>query len=246
MSQHKVIVNGALGKMGRLAVSTIQQQGHFELVASLGRQDNLAEAIAQTKANIVLDLTNASAVYDNTRLIIQAGAHPVIGSSGLMAEELSTLRQMCQQKHLGGIIVPNFSIAAVLMMHFSAIAARYLPDVEIIETHHPQKLDAPSGTAIKTAELIAKARTHIPPKLEEKALLTGARGASLEGISIHSLRIPGVLARQEVIFGSNGETLTLEHNSIDRECFMPGLLLSLEKVTTLDGLYYGLEHLLAL
>lgn len=246
MSQYKVIVNGAFGKMGRQAVLSIQQHKQIELVASLGREDNLAQAITQTKANIVLDLTDASVVYQNTQIIIESGAHPVIGTSGLMAEELSVLKQRCQEKKLGGIVVPNFSIAAVLMMQFSAIAARYLPDVEIIEMHHAQKLDAPSGTAIKTAELIAKSRTQRPQKINEKSLLVGARGACHEGVPIHSLRLNGVLARQEVILGSSGETLTLEHQSIDRACFMPGMLLCLEKVASLDGLYYGLEHLLSL
>ena len=156
---YNVIVNGAQGKMGLLACKTIQDHPEFQLVAGLGRGDDLANAICNTHAQIVIDLTRADCVYEICLTIINQGAHPVIGTSGLLEEQIQPLQSMCKEKHLGGLIVPNFSIAAVLMMRFAADAARYLPEVEIIEAHHPQKLDAPSGTAIKTAELIAAART---------------------------------------------------------------------------------------
>lgn len=239
-----VIVNGANGKMGALACKTIQEHPDFLLVASLGRHDQLDEAIADTNASIVVDLTRADCVYENALTIIQNGAHPVIGTSGLIDNQIKILRQLCAEKNLGGIIVPNFSIAAVLMMRFAADAARLLPEVEIIEAHHQQKLDAPSGTAMKTAEMIAAARQGKKNQLMLKELLPGARGATYHDINIHSLRLPGVLARQQVIFGNMGETLTITHDSIDRSSFMPGLVLACQRVQQLDTLYYGLEHLI--
>jgi len=153
-----VIVNGANGKMGALACQTIQNHPEFELVAALGRQDDLGQHIDTTQAKIVVDLTRADCVYTNALTIIQHHAHPVIGTSGLVDDQIQTLQSQCQDQQLGGIIVPNFSIGAILMMHFSAIASRFLSEVEIIETHHQQKPDSPSGTAIKTADLIAAHR----------------------------------------------------------------------------------------
>lgn len=240
----KVIVNGAHGKMGVQACKTIEEHPDFTLVASLGRNDDLIDVISRTQAKIVIDLTRADCVYENCLTIINQGAHPVIGTSGLLEDQIQTLDQLCKEKNLGGIIVPNFSISAVLMMRFAADAARLLPDVEIIEAHHPQKLDAPSGTAIKTAELIAAARCMAKTKLPLKELLPGARGATHQDVNIHSLRLPGILARQQVIFGNLGETLTITHDTIDRSSFMPGLILACQRVQQLDKLYYGLEHLL--
>lgn len=241
----RVIINGAFGKMGLCAQDAIRHAKDFELVGCLGRQDALEQNIRHLKADIVVDLTSAAAVFENTKKIIESGAHPVIGTSGLMPEDFIALKALCDEKNLGGIVVPNFSIGAVLMMHFASIAARFLPHVEIIEAHHPQKLDAPSGTAIKTAELISKHRllVDIPPS---KELVDGARGGSFLDIPIHAIRLPGFLAAQDVIFGSAGETLTLKHQTIDRACFMPGLLLAMKEVSGLDTLYYGLESLLGL
>lgn len=241
---YHVIVNGAHGKMGALACKTIQEHTEFQLVASLGSRDNLGVAITETCAQIVIDLTRADCVFENSLTIINHGAHPIIGTSGLLGEQIQTLRQLCEEKKLGGIIVPNFSISAVLMMRFAAEAARLLPDVEIIEAHHPQKLDAPSGTALKTAELIAMARRTAKSKLPLKELLPGARGATHHDVNIHSLRLPGILARQQVIFGNTGETLTITHDTLDRSSFMPGLILACQRVKELDTLYYGLEDLL--
>ena len=239
-----VIVNGAQGKMGRVACETLGHHPDFELVASLGRGDDLERAIIDTKAQIVIELTRADCVFENSLVIIKNNAHPVIGASGLLPAQIKTLEALSKDKHLGGIIVPNFSIAAVLMMRFAAIAARYLTEVEIIETHHQQKLDAPSGTALKTAEMIAEARREKKAPLALKELVPGARGASHHEVNIHSLRLPGVLAQQQVIFGNTGETLSITHNSIDRYSFMPGLVLACKGVLDLDTLYYGLEHVL--
>lgn len=240
----RIIVNGAQGKMGRLACETIDQHPDFQLVGSLGRGDDLQSTIINTKAQIVVELTRADCVYDNSLVIIKNNAHPVIGASGLMPKQVKTLQAMCSEKKLGGIIAPNFSIAAILMMRFAAEAARFLPEVEIIETHHQQKLDAPSGTAMKTAEMITAARRIQPQTLELKELSPGARGANYFNVPIHSLRLPGTLARQDVIFGNQGETLTLIHNSIDRASFMPGVILACQSVQKTNELYYGLEYLL--
>lgn len=240
----RVIVNGAHGKMGTLACETLRAHAGFELVAALGRGDSLQKAIQATDAAVVVDLTRADCVYENTLAIIHHGAHPVIGTSGLLENQIVELTEQCRAKQLGGLIVPNFSIAACLMMRFSAEAAALLPDVEIIETHHPQKLDAPSGTALKTAEMIAKARREQKPPLPLKALLPGARGAVYHDVNIHSLRLPGVLARQQVIFGNLGETLTITHESIDRKSFMPGIVLACQRVLDLDTLHYGLNDVL--
>lgn len=242
--QIRVIVNGARGKMGTLACAAIESNPDFQLVAELGRDDSLTQAIKDTDADVVVELTRADCVYENTLAIIQGGAHPVIGSSGLLDNQIKELTQRCEEKKLGGIIVPNFSIAACLMMRFAAEAAKFLPEVEIIEAHHQQKLDAPSGTALKTAEMIAHARITKKNELPLKELLPGARGATHHQINIHSLRLPGVLARQQVIFGNTGETLTVTHDSIDRASFMPGVILACQSVQKLNTLYYGLEHLL--
>lgn len=240
----RVIVNGAKGKMGAMACETIQSHHDFQLVAGLGRGDFLEQVIDETNASIVVDLTRADCVYENALLIIKHGAHPVIGTSGLLEEQIQQLSLLCEEKGLGGIIVPNFSIAACLMMKFAAQAASILAEAEIIEMHHQQKLDAPSGTALKTAEMIAEARKEKKNKLLLKELVTGARGAEHHQVNIHSLRLPGVLAHQQVIFGNVGETLTLTHQSIDRSSFMPGVILACQRVSQLNKLYYGLEHLL--
>lgn len=241
----RVLVNGARGKMGMLASETLKKHADFEFLGGLTREDNLREAIAAKKAEVVVDLTRADSVYENCLAIIESKAHPVIGTSGLNAEQIQKLQADCAKDKLGGIIVPNFSISAVLMMRFAREAARFLPAVEIIEIHHQQKFDSPSGTALKTAEMIAEARqqekTHTGIHHE---LLQGVRGGRHHDIPIHSLRLPGVLARQDVIFGSLGETLSLSHNSIDREAFMPGVILACQKVMQMNTLYYGLEHVL--
>ncbi len=239
-----VIVNGASGKMGLAACQALEAHPDFDLVAQLGRHDDLFATIKSKQAQIVVDLTRADSVYQNTCRIIEAGAHPIIGTSGLLPEQVEALKKQCQEKELGGIIVPNFSLGALLMMRFAAEAAQYFPEVEIIEAHHPQKQDAPSGTAVKTAELIANHRKTSPSEANCSELLTGARGANHQGIHIHALRLPGVLAQQQVIFGGPGETLSIVHNSIDRGCFMPGLIFACQKVLQLKALYYGLENLM--
>ena len=241
----RVLVNGAKGQMGRETVRAVSADGELSLVGETDLGDDLAGAIAQEQAQAVVDFTTASAGYENARVIIGAGACPVIGTSGFSAKQAAELEALCAQKKLGGVIAPNFAIGAVLMMRFAAEAARFFPHAEIIELHHDRKADAPSGTAVKTAELIGASRGPAPaPKVEETEIAPGARGASAYPVRVHSIRLPGLVAHQEVILGGLGQTLTLRHDSISRESFMPGVLLAIKKAVTLDRLVYGLEHLL--
>jgi 4-hydroxy-tetrahydrodipicolinate reductase len=240
----KIIINGASGKMGKLACEIIPQQEDLILAGKAGRNDNLAKIIQSSHADIVVDLTRADCVFQNALNIIENNAHPVIGSSGLTQDQIRQLTQLCEVKNLGGIIVPNFSIAAVLMMQFAEKAAQYLEDVEIIEAHHAQKIDAPSGTALKSAELIAAARKKVQTPIDEMESIPGARGGKHHGIAIHSLRMAGFLAEQRIVLGNLGETLTITHTNIDRIAYMPGLLLACRKVSELNGLVYGLEYIM--
>lgn len=242
----RIIVNGAQGRMGQEAVRAIKANEELLLVGEGLRGTDLTALIHQTQANVVVDFTNAEVVYENTLAIIQAGVHPVIGTTGLQSKELQTLQEMCAEKKLGGIIAPNFSIGAALMMHFVKEAAHYFSHVEIIEMHHDGKLDAPSGTAIKTAALIQENRISQPTPLACKEIIPGSRGASEHGVPIHAVRLPGLVAHQQVIFGSIAETLTIKHDTINRACFMPGLLLACKQVISLSALVYGLEHLIKL
>ena len=244
----KVIINGARGHMGQCAQTYLAQQNDIQVVAGGNRGDDISHLINEHNADIVVELTTPEAVFDNAFAIIASGARPVIGTTGLTTEQIATLEVACSKQKLGGIIAPNFSIGAVLMMHFAAQAATYLPAVEIIESHHDKKQDAPSGTAVKTAQMLREKReqanltTPVDSTIVEQ--YPGARGGNCEGIAIHSLRLPGFLAKQEVIFGNTGETLSICHNTIDRQAFMPGIALSCRKVMALSGLVYGLESLL--
>ncbi len=240
----KVLVNGANGRMGKEAVKAINNDSALELVASIDYKDDLAASIATYQPQVVVDFTAASAGFANTKIILNAGACPVIGTSGFLQKQVQQLQQLAKEKNLGGLIAPNFSVGAVLMMKFAAQAARYLPDVEIIEAHSTQKEESPSGTGLRTAEMIDAARLMAPMLTNDKELLPGARGAELAGVKIHSIRLPGVVAQQTVFFGGLSETLKIEHNSQHRESFMPGVVLACRKVTLHNELVYGLEHLM--
>jgi 4-hydroxy-tetrahydrodipicolinate reductase len=236
----KVIVNGARGKMGQIAVKAVNESANLTLAAPTVRQDHLAQAIAENSAKVVIDFTVPESVYTNAQTILNAGARPVIGTTGLKPEQIKNLSALAAEKKLGGIIAPNFSLGAVLMMKYAQDAARYLHDYEIIEMHHPQKLDAPSGTAIKTAHMMAAAGQKNPPANPQAS----ARGENHEGIQVHSVRIPGFYSHQTVIFGGLGEVLTISHQGIDRQCCIPGIQLACQKVMSLDKLVYGLENIL--
>ena len=245
MKNIRVLVNGAKGRMGQEVVKAVTVASDLELVDQTDLGNDLIARIKASQAQAVVDFTTAAVAFENTRKILEAGVHPVVGTSGLLAEQVAELQQLAEDKGIGGLIAPNFAIGAVLLMKYAQDAAKYLPDVEVIELHHNRKADAPSGTAVKTAQLIAEARKEIPKALvEEKELFEGARGSEVHGVRVHSLRLPGLVAHQEVIFGGTGETLTIRHDSIHRESFMPGVCLACRKVIGTQQLFYGLEHLL--
>ncbi len=237
----KVIINGANGKMGRVTKTSIADQKDLQLVASTDHEDDLAQTIKKTHADVVIDFTTPQSAYTNAQIIMDAGARPVIGTTGLTLEQVKKLDQSCRTKKLGGIVAPNFSLGGVLMMKYAADAARYFTDAEIIEMHHAQKIDAPSGTAAKTAQMMGEARAKKSKSTTHK---DRSRGDCQNGVTIHSVRLPGLFAHQSVIFGGNGETLTIRHDGLDRTAMMPGVFLACRKVMELDRLVYGLENLL--
>lgn len=240
-----VLVNGAFGKMGQIATKAINDHANFELVGQTGREYDLKQSIIDSHAKIVIDFTHPSAVFKNTETIIEANAHPVIGTSGLTAKEISILTEKCASLQLGALIVPNFSLGAVLMMRYAQEIVKYFPNVEIIEMHHDSKADSPSGTAIRSAELLANANSNIHQiNKNTHETVKGARGALYRDIPIHAIRLPGLLAHQQILFGQQGETLSLCHDSLSRECFIPGICFACEKVMELDRLVYGLEKIL--
>ena len=242
-----VIVNGASGRMGTHTVEAVRGADDLELVASIDLGDDLEETIRGQQARVVVDFTEPAVAVENTEKILRAGAHPVVGTTGFRPDEIRRLQALAASESRGGLIAPNFAIGAVLLMKFAANAARFLPAVEVIELHHDQKLDAPSGTAIKTVEMIREASpVEQKPLAGETETLPGARGARYMGVPIHSVRLPGFVAHEEVIFGGLGQILTIRHDSMSRESFMPGVLLAVRKVVQLDALYYGLETILEL
>ncbi len=248
----KVAVAGANGRMGRETVAAIQAEADLELVAEINRGDSLADVLAATKPAVLVDFSVPDSIVDSIETALIAGVVPVVGTTGLSQSDLAIVRELCCQYEMGVLIAPNFAVGAILLMRFARDAAKYLPDAEIIEMHHERKLDAPSGTAAKTAEMIAEGRaeatpTALPADAYEK--LPGARGGKGEGdVSIHSVRLPGFVASQMVLFGGPGQTLTLRHDSIDRKSFMPGVLLAIRHAPALAAnggdLVYGLENLL--
>jgi len=240
----RILLNGATGKMGQSTVKTIQANSDFDLVATPTRQEDLNAAIKASKPDVVIDFTNAEAVFKNSKIILDAGVRPVIGTSGLRQNEIAELQSLAKTKKLGGIIAPNFSLGAVLLMKHSREIVKYFPHVEVIEMHHNKKADSPSGTSMRTAEMLAEQRQIPNDPQTKRENVPGARGATYQSVPIHSIRLPGVMAHEQVIFGAIGETLTLSHNSIDRECFMPGVCLAVRKVMELNQLVYGLEEIL--
>ncbi len=238
--QQTIIVNGAFGKMGTITCQTIKDNENFKLLQALGRSDDLSRAIKEHQPDVVIDFTNALSAYQNAKTIIAEQTKAIIGSSGITEQQINELTKQCELQKLGVIIAPNFSIGALLMMKSAAMVAKYLPDAEIIETHHAQKIDSPSGTAIKTAKIIASNR-KTRPEIDTKEL---SRGEEVSGVPVHAVRLPGFIASQQVIFGAQDENLTISHQSISRASFMPGVLLALEKIQELNHLVYGLEHFL--
>ncbi|MBL1230828.1 4-hydroxy-tetrahydrodipicolinate reductase [Enterococcus sp. BWB1-3] len=260
----KITIAGFKGKMGSTALNMVLNDPELELVSVLdpfAEEKNIneipeyrsldipvfktKEALLLTKPDVWIDFTVPAVAYENTLFAVENKIAPVVGTTGFTEEQIETLKKKSGELKVGGLIAPNFAVGAVLMMQFAQKAAEYFPDVEIIELHHDLKLDAPSGTAIKTVEMMAEVRQEKHQgHTEEKELIPGARGADYEGMKIHSVRLPGLIAHQQVQFGGTGEGLLLRHDSYDRSSFMTGVALACKKVVGLNKLVYGLENLL--
>ncbi len=249
MRQLKVGVLGALGKVGQEVCVAVEAAEDLDLVARIDVDDKL-EYLAGRGAEVVVDFTHPDAVMANLEYCVEHGIDAVVGTTGFDEARLERLRALLGEEPRSGVLVaPNFSIGAVLMMRFATEAARFYESVEIVELHHPDKADAPSGTARRTAELVAAARRTAglgPSPDATTSSLEGARGAEVEGIHVHGLRIRGLVAHQEVILGGEGETLTIRHDSMDRVSFTPGVLLGVRRIAEAPGLTVGLEHFLDL
>lgn len=249
MSQQRVGVLGARGKVGSEVCRAVADADDMELVAEIDAGDDIASLVG-AGARAVVDFTHPDVVMDNLAFCIEHGIHAVVGTTGFDEARLATLRGwLADAPGTGVLIAPNFSIGAILMMRFAAVAAPYYESVEVVELHHPTKADAPSGTARRTAELIAAARREAglgPVPDATSTGLDGARGADVDGIRVHGLRIRGLVAHQEVILGGVGETLTIRHDSMDRASFTPGVLTGLRAIADHPGLTVGLEHFLDL
>lgn len=262
----RVAVAGAAGQMGRTVLRAVHGDPETSLAAavdvacvgedagvlaglgSLGLPITDSLEAALSGCEVLVDFTRAAAAFANARGALAAGVSPVIGTTGMSREQVDELARLAAERGVGAFMAPNFAIGAVLMMLFARQAARYLPEVEIIELHHERKADAPSGTAMRTLEFVLEGRgprTAVRPEREDMKV-EGARGGDVEGVRVHSVRLPGYVAHQECLFGGLGQTLTLRHDSIDRVSFMPGVLLACKKVRGLQGLVVGLEHLLEL
>lgn len=268
-----VLVNGAAGKMGREVIKAVAQAPDMNLVGAIDTSQEhqgadagelaglnealeipitnqlepmLAFASQEKQLGVMVDFTHPKSVYDNIRSAIAYGIRPVVGTTGLSPEQIQDLAEFADKASTGCLIIPNFSIGMVLLQQAAIAASKYFEHVEIIELHHNQKADAPSGTAIQTAQLLAEmGKIYNPAIVEETEKLAGARGSlAAEGIRIHSIRLPGLIAHQEVIFGAPGEIYTLRHDTSDRACFMPGVLLAIRQVLQLKSLVYGLEKIL--
>ncbi|KQL50140.1 4-hydroxy-tetrahydrodipicolinate reductase [Brevibacillus choshinensis] len=246
--QIRVAVAGANGRMGQEVVKMLGEDTQSVYTGNLdtrGDDESIRLQLEVMKPDVLVDFTTPHSVYRHMEICLKYGVRPVVGTTGLTPEQLQEMTERYQDAGLGAIIAPNFAIGAILCMKFSAMAAKYMPHVEIIELHHDRKLDAPSGTALKTAEMIAAVREDLKQgHPEEKETIPGARGAEYEGFRIHSVRLPGMVAHQEVLFGAVGQTLSIRHDSINRESFMPGVNMAVKAVVNMNSLIYGLEHLI--
>ena len=260
----KVMVSGACGRMGQAVLKAVIEDSELELVGAvdlaggadagelvgLGKNGvivgtDLEAVIDASSPEVMVAFTRPDVVYANAVKAIKKGVSPVIGTTGLSDEEKAELAELSKANNTPVFIAPNFAIGAVLMMLMARQAAKYMPEVEIIELHHDKKLDAPSGTALQTAAMISEVRkAHVQGNPEETEKVAGARGADVDGMRIHSVRLPGYVAHQEVIFGGLGQTLTIRHDSLNRESFMPGVCLACKKVRNLEGLVIGLDKIM--
>ena len=243
----RVGVLGARGKVGTAMCAAVRDADDLDLSAEVDAGDALS-LLTDGDTDVVIDFTHPDVVMDNLKFLVDNGIHAVVGTTGFTAERLDLVRGwLAASAGTGVLIAPNFAIGAVLSMYFAQKAAPYFESAEVIELHHPQKADAPSGTATRTAELIAQARKGMPPNPDATSGgLPGARGADVDGVPVHSVRLTGLVAHQEVLFGTMGETLTIRHDSLDRTSFVPGVLLAVRQIAGRPGLTIGLEPLLDL
>lgn len=264
----RVAVSGAAGRMGKATIRALAADATMRVVAAFGRANGLGQdagALAGIGAlgvpvrpteeivslegacDVLVDFSSGEAAMANATRAASVGVRPVGGGTGYADGALEELRAACERRRLGGLVAPNFAIGAVLMMDFASRAARYMPHVEIIELHHDRKRDAPSGTALRTAQLIVAARGPAPvPAVHEEETIAGVRGGLAANVRVHSVRLPGLVAHQEVIFGAAGQTLRIRHDSVNEQSFMPGVLLATRAVLGIDRLVVGLENLLNL
>ncbi|HZD59618.1 MAG TPA: 4-hydroxy-tetrahydrodipicolinate reductase [Anaerolineae bacterium] len=259
----KVVVVGAAGKMGREICKAILDDPETELYGAvdikevgkdigelLGRPvvgvhiNSLKRALSGGEADVLVDFTHAGGTMDNVRMAANSGLHMVIGTTGLTEENKAEVKKLCSDNNVNALIAPNFAIGAVLMMKFAEMAARYMNRAEIIELHHDQKRDAPSGTAMQTAKLISSKIKG--PQTESEEILAGSLGGKYENVRVHSVRLPGFVAHQEVIFGGVGQVLTIRHDSIDRTSFMPGVLMAIKAISEYPGVTIGLDKIMDL
>jgi 4-hydroxy-tetrahydrodipicolinate reductase len=263
MSQIKVLVHGAAGRLGQEVIKAVCQESDMKLVGAVDLKvsgDSLSLPDGSGKVpfsadftalldscgpDVVVDFTTAKASLPVVRTAAKNGVNMVIGTTGFVTGELEEIQKLAEANEVGIMVAPNFALGAVLMMHLAKIAGKYIDHAEIIELHHDKKLDAPSGTALSTARAMAEARgkPFLPPAAGEP---TPSRGQSVEGINIHSVRLPGLMAHQEVVFGTAGQTLSIRHDTINRECYMPGVMLAVRAVVKQKGFIYGLDKLLGL
>ncbi|MFL0578440.1 4-hydroxy-tetrahydrodipicolinate reductase [Dietzia sp. 179-F 9C3 NHS] len=244
MTVTKVGVLGARGKVGTAICEAVREAEDLELVAEVDQGDPIG-SLTEAGAQVVVDFTHPDVVMDNLEYCVSHGIHAVVGTTGFTEERLDTLRGWLDANPGTGVLVaPNFAIGAILMMRFAAQAAKFFPSAEIVELHHPNKADAPSGTAQRTAEMMGAARAEagLPPAPDATSQeLEGARGADVDGVRVHSVRLTGLVAHQEVLLGTQGETLTIRHDSLDRSSFAPGVLLGVRSIVDAPGLTVGLD-----
>ncbi|GAA4641879.1 4-hydroxy-tetrahydrodipicolinate reductase [Gordonia humi] len=242
-------VLGSNGKVGKAIVEGVEAGDGVEFTVGVDKGDSL-QAFVDSGTRVVVDFTHPDVVMDNLKFLIDNGIHAVVGTTGFTEERLDTVRGWLGDDPRSGVLIaPNFAIGAVLSMRFAQLAARFFDSVEVVELHHPHKADAPSGTAGRTAQLIAAARAEAGVGASPDATSTGlegARGADVDGVRVHSVRLAGLVAHQEVLFGTQGETLTIRHDSMDRNSFVPGVLLGVREIGSRPGLTVGLEHLMDL
>lgn len=254
----KVAVSGALGRMGQAVVKAVSEAEDTQLVAlidvmgegkiieGIAVDTDLAQSLSSKNVDVVVDFTQPDSVFENVKIALNAGVRPVVGTTGLSQAQLSEIETLSKDKNTGVLIAPNFTIGAVLMMMFAQQASKYFKNAEIIELHHNKKKDAPSGTAIKTAQMMAEVQENFTDgNIKDTELIEGSRGGKADSnIQIHSVRMPGYVASQEVIFGAPGETFKIRHDSIDRECYMAGVLLGVRHVFDKNDFVYGLDNIL--